>query len=150
LSGNNVLVDKNGTACLVDFGLSAFLPDRMSQALLPTNHICTVPYMAPEYLIFDDEDNITPVFTPKSDVYAFGGIMLQVLEGKVPYYYIQQQAAIINCISRGRTPKRPPTAVVNDNDWNFMQTCWLGDMERRPSDEDILEFLEERARLVQS
>lgn len=149
LSGNNVLVDKNGTACLVDFGLSAFLPDRMSQALLPTNHICTVPYMAPEYLIFDDEDNITPVFTPKSDVYAFGGIMLQVLEGKVPYYYIQKQAAIINCISRGKTPKRPPTAVVNDNDWNFMQTCWLEDMKRRPSDEDILEFVEERARLVQ-
>jgi serine/threonine protein kinase len=70
-------VDKNGTAYLVDFGLSAFLPDRMNQALLPTNHICTVPYMAPEYLIFDDEDNMTPVFTPKSDVYAFEGIMLQ-------------------------------------------------------------------------
>jgi hypothetical protein len=35
--------------------------------------------MAPEYLIFDYEDNTAPVFTPKSesDVYAFGGIMLQ-------------------------------------------------------------------------
>ncbi|KAG1736340.1 kinase-like domain-containing protein [Suillus lakei] len=147
LSGNNVLVDKNGTASLTDFGLSAFLPDRMSQALLPTNHMCTVSYMAPEHLIFDDEDNVSPVFTPKSDVYAFGGIMLQVLEGKVPYHYIRKPAAIINSISRGITPKRPPTSVVSDSDWDFMQICWSGDMKRRPSDEDILEFVEGRARI---
>ncbi|KAG2069805.1 kinase-like protein [Suillus decipiens] len=144
LSGNNVLVDKNGTASLTDFGLSAFLPDRMSQALLPTNHICTVPYMAPEYLMFDDEDNISPVFTPKSDVYAFGGIML-LARGKVPYHYICNQAAIINSISHGKIPRRP--SVIIDSDWSFMQTCWLRDMERRPSDEDILEFVEGRVRI---
>ncbi|KAG1888544.1 kinase-like domain-containing protein [Suillus subluteus] len=140
LSGNNI-VDKNGTASLTDFGLSAFLPDRMSQALLPTNHMCTVPYMAPEHLIFDDEDNISAVFTPKSDTYAFGGIMLQVLEGKVPYHYVRNQAAIINNISRGITPKRLPTSDIIDSDWDFMQTCWSRDMEHRSSDEDVLEFL---------
>lgn len=77
LSGNNILVDKNGKASLADFGLSALLPERTSQALLPTNPTCTAPYMAPEYLIFDDEGNMSLVFTPKSDVYSFGGIMLQ-------------------------------------------------------------------------
>ncbi|KAG1737454.1 kinase-like domain-containing protein [Suillus lakei] len=145
LSGNNVLVDKNGTASLTDFGLSAFLPDKISQALFPTNPTCTVPYMAPEYLTSDGENNLSP----KSDVYSFGGIMLEVLEGKVPYYYIRNQPAIINCISRGIRPKRPPASVVIECDWDFIQRCWLGDMGGRPSDEEILEFVERRA-IIQS
>ncbi|OJA14411.1 hypothetical protein AZE42_07675 [Rhizopogon vesiculosus] len=37
LSGNNVLIDRNGKASLVDFGLSAIVPGRISQALLSTN-----------------------------------------------------------------------------------------------------------------
>ncbi|KAG2033964.1 kinase-like domain-containing protein, partial [Suillus americanus] len=73
LSGNNILVDKNGIASLTDFGLSAFLPVGTSQVLLPTDLTCTVPYMAPEYLTSGDENNVSP----KSDVYSFGGIMLE-------------------------------------------------------------------------
>ncbi|KAG2035109.1 kinase-like domain-containing protein [Suillus americanus] len=145
LSGNNVLVDKNGKASLADFGLSALLPERTSQALLPTNPTCTAPYMAPEYLMFDDEGNMSLVFTPKSDVYSFGGIMLQVLEGKIPYHYIARYEAIIHCISQGIRPKRPLVPVVSDVDWDFIQSCWSRDMEHRPSDEAILEFVEGRA-----
>lgn len=141
LSGNNILVDKNGIASLTDFGLSAFLPVGTSQVLLPTDLTCTVPYMAPEYLTSGDENNVSP----KSDVYSFGGIMLEVLEGKVPYYYIRKQPAIINCISQGIRPKRPPISVVIDCDWDFIQRCWSEHIEGRPSDEDILEFVEVRA-----
>ncbi|KAG2340782.1 kinase-like protein [Suillus weaverae] len=147
LSGNNVLVDKDGKASLTDFGLSALLPERISQALLPTNPGGTAPYMAPECLKLDDEGNGSLVFSPKTDVYSFGGIMLQVLEGKVPYHYIHNHLAIINLISRGTRPKRPPVSVVGDSDWNFIQSCWLEDMERRPSDEAILDFVEGRARV---
>ncbi|KAG1785071.1 kinase-like domain-containing protein, partial [Suillus plorans] len=146
LSGNNVLVDKYGNASLTDFGLSALIPERISQALMPTNCGGTAPYMAPECLALDDEGNESaPVFSPKSDVYSFGGIMLQVLEGKVPYHYVQRYEAIINNISRGKRPRRPLAPIIEDSDWNFIQSCWLEDMGRRPSDEDILEFMEERA-----
>ncbi|KAG2033157.1 hypothetical protein BDR03DRAFT_701144 [Suillus americanus] len=101
--------------------------------------------MAPEYMTLDDEGNESPVFSPKSDVYSFGGIMLQVLEGKVPYHYIRKHVTIISCIVHGIRPKRPPTPVVIDSDWDFIQRCWVEDMERRPSDEDVLEFVEARA-----
>ncbi|KAG2356602.1 kinase-like domain-containing protein, partial [Suillus spraguei] len=77
LSGNNVLVDKDGKASLIDFGLSALHSERISQALVPINAEGTVHYMAPECLTFDDEDNEWSVLSPKSDVYSFGGIMLQ-------------------------------------------------------------------------
>ncbi|KAG1868007.1 kinase-like domain-containing protein, partial [Suillus tomentosus] len=145
LSGNNVLVDENGKASLADFGLSALLPGRMSQALLPTNLTCTAQYMAPEYLKFDGEGNLTPVFTSKSDVYSFGGIMLQVLEGKVPYHYIARYETIMYHIFTGIRPKKPPASVIIDSDWDFIQRCWLEDAECRPSDEDILGFVEGRA-----
>ncbi|KAG1793589.1 kinase-like domain-containing protein [Suillus plorans] len=77
-SDNNVLVDKDGKASFTEFSLSALVPERRSQALVPTNCGGTAPYMAPECLAVDDEDDeSTPVFSPKSDVYSFGGIMLQ-------------------------------------------------------------------------
>ncbi|KAG1868006.1 kinase-like domain-containing protein [Suillus tomentosus] len=145
LSGNNVLVDENGKASLADFGLSALLPGRMSQALLPTNPTCTAQYMAPEYVKFDGEGKLTPVFTSKSDVYSFGGIMLQVLEGKVPYHYIARYETIMYHIFTGIRPKKPPASVIIDSDWDFIQRCWLEDAECRPSDEDILGFVEGRA-----
>ncbi|KAG2108682.1 uncharacterized protein F5147DRAFT_576677, partial [Suillus discolor] len=50
LSGNNVLdvIDKDGKASLTDPGLSALVPERRSQALVPTNCEGPAPYMAPE------------------------------------------------------------------------------------------------------
>ncbi|KAG1906285.1 kinase-like domain-containing protein [Suillus fuscotomentosus] len=119
--------------------------DKNGIALLPTNPTCTAPYMAPEYLIFDDEGNVSLAFSPKSDVYSFGGIMLQVLEGKIPYHYVARYEAIIHCISQGIRPRGPPAPVVGDVDWDFIQSCWSPDMEHRPSGEAILEFVEGRA-----
>ncbi|KAG2060084.1 kinase-like protein [Suillus hirtellus] len=75
---NNVLVDEVGKASLTDFGLSALVPGRISEALMPTDCAGTIAYMAPECLALDDEGNESaPVLSPKSDVYSFGGIMLQ-------------------------------------------------------------------------
>ncbi|KAG2356485.1 kinase-like domain-containing protein [Suillus spraguei] len=140
LTGNNVLVHKNGKASLTDFGLSALLPGRMSQALLPINPACTAQYMAPEYLIFDAKGSFAPDFTWKGDL-----TLLQVLEGKVPYHYILKYESIIYSILKGIRPKRPPGFVIIDGDWHFIQRCWLEDAECRPSTEDILGFVEERA-----
>ncbi|KAG2126886.1 uncharacterized protein EDB93DRAFT_1096852, partial [Suillus bovinus] len=82
----NVLVDKDGKASLADFGLSALVPERRSQALVPTYCGGTAPYMAPECLALDDEGNESaPVFSPKSDVYSFIGIML--LARNLDYQY---------------------------------------------------------------
>ncbi|KAG1808533.1 hypothetical protein EV424DRAFT_199942 [Suillus variegatus] len=105
--------------------------------------------MPPEYLAVDEKGNVpAPVFSPKSDVYSFGGIMLQVLEGKVPYHYISGgYLTLLALILRGRRPERPLAPVIRDGDWNFIQSCWLEDMGRRPSDEDIVEFVEGRARI---
>ncbi|KAG2364535.1 kinase-like domain-containing protein [Suillus spraguei] len=144
LSGNNVLVDQDGKASLSDFGLSLFLPEILSEALVPTNLYGTIAYMPPEYLTSDDDDNPPLVHSTASDVYSFGGIMLLVLEGKPPYYYIRSMMRIMMMKSRGMTPRRPSESVMSDSEWNFLRSCWSEDMDKRPLDCEILAFVEER------
>ncbi|KAG2756848.1 kinase-like protein, partial [Suillus brevipes Sb2] len=157
LAGHTVLVDRNGKASLTNFGLSDVLLEItlwivdpmnfmiMNDALLLTNPASAAPYMAPESLTIDFEDNSSPVLTTASDVYSFGGIMLQVLEGMVPYHDLPSYEIVISFISQGIHPRRQPTSVISDIEWEFIQRCWLKDMDRRPLDSEILPFVEGRA-----
>ncbi|KAG1733216.1 kinase-like domain-containing protein [Suillus paluster] len=146
LSGFNVLIDDDRKARLTDFGLSAFLSARASQALLPTAVGGTPRWMAPENLMPDESDMLS-VFFKASDVYSFGGIMLQVLEGKVPYHYIPN-GGVMRQILQGITPRRPDTPVIIDGDWDFIQRCWSVDAASRPSSTEVVTFMEERATIV--
>ncbi|KAG1897526.1 kinase-like domain-containing protein, partial [Suillus fuscotomentosus] len=146
LSGYNVLID-DGKARLTDFGLSALIPARMSQALLPTVAGGTLQWMTPEYLTADTSD-VSSMFSQASNVYSFGGIMLQVLEGKIPYHYIANTFAIVGKISQGITPRRPAAPVIIDDDWNFIQKCWSQHAVSRPSATDIIAIVEARAMIV--
>ncbi|KAI3825019.1 hypothetical protein L1987_06494 [Smallanthus sonchifolius] len=71
LKSTNILLDKTGTACVSDFGLSAFAP--------PTTAPKSNGYRAPELLTTDPRKT-----TQKSDVYSFGVLLLELLTGKCP------------------------------------------------------------------
>ncbi|KAG1723091.1 kinase-like domain-containing protein [Suillus lakei] len=144
LSGFNVLIDGDGKARLTDFGLSALIPARISQVLLPTAPGGTLHWIAPEYLRADASD-VPSMVSQASDVYSFGGIMLQVLEGKIPYHYIAHTAAIVGQISQGVTPRRPVAPVIIDDDWDFIQQCWSSHAASRPSATEIVTIMEARA-----
>ncbi|KIJ10304.1 hypothetical protein PAXINDRAFT_102055 [Paxillus involutus ATCC 200175] len=147
LSGSNVLVDGKGRACISDFGLSTLLT-QLGGSTFATSHQPpgTLRWTAPELLEFDepeDEDNPPQIIpSPRSDVYSFGRIMLQILTGKVPYHYCTREAQVMNAISKGAIPKRPRQELVTDRQWLFMQRCWnpVDASEPRPCDEEIVEF----------
>ncbi|KIJ09596.1 hypothetical protein PAXINDRAFT_102218 [Paxillus involutus ATCC 200175] len=147
LSGSNVLIDGNGRACISDFGLSTLLTNLGGSTYATSSHAGgTLRWTAPELLdpqVPEDEDNPVDVSpTPQSDVYSFGRIMLQILTGKVPYYYYTREPQVLSAISRGMIPKRPSRALVTDRQWTFMERCWMpvdGD-ESRPGDEEIVQF----------
>ncbi|KAD1124710.1 hypothetical protein E3N88_43260 [Mikania micrantha] len=71
IKSTNILLDRNGTACLSDFGLSAFAP--------PNSAPKSNGYHAPELLTIDARKT-----TEKSDVYSFGVLLLELLTGKCP------------------------------------------------------------------
>ncbi|EEF33744.1 Protein kinase APK1A, chloroplast precursor, putative [Ricinus communis] len=73
LKSSNVLLDKNGVACISDFGLSLLLN--------PVHAIARMGgYRAPEQAEIKR-------LTQKADVYSFGVLLLEVLTGRAPSQY---------------------------------------------------------------
>jgi serine/threonine protein kinase len=75
----NVLIHADGTACIADFGLSLLYSEVMSvtQASYTSSFHGNCRWLAPELL--GQSDNDLPVRPSEhSDIYSFGGIMLQV------------------------------------------------------------------------
>ena len=71
LKPGNVMIDANGTARIMDFGIArALSSDRLSD----TAFFGTPLYMAPEYI--SDK-----VFTPQSDVFSVGMMLYEMLAG---------------------------------------------------------------------
>ncbi|KAF8556027.1 hypothetical protein OG21DRAFT_1521345 [Imleria badia] len=108
----------------------------------------TIRWMAPELLdlrvpeneLEEEASHVLP--TTHSDVYSFGGVMLQTLSGKVPYHYYAREMQVVHAVSRGITPTRPSGALVTERRWAFIQRCWstVDIVRTRPSSEEIVDF----------
>ncbi|XP_062196798.1 probable receptor-like protein kinase At1g80640 [Phragmites australis] len=74
IKSSNILLDTNFNAKISDFGLAIYGGDHNKDDIKPSG---TVGYVAPEYLL-DGQ------LTEKSDVYAFGVVLLELLLGRKP------------------------------------------------------------------
>ncbi|KAF3442838.1 hypothetical protein FNV43_RR16756 [Rhamnella rubrinervis] len=73
IKASNILVDKDFTPKLGDFGLSKILIDNKSH--ISTRVAGTLGYLAPEYAM-------SGRLTRKSDVYSFGVLLLEIVSGR--------------------------------------------------------------------
>ena len=73
VKSSNILLDKNGVACISDFGLALLLNPVHATARLGG-------YRAPEQLEIKR-------LSQKADVYSFGVLLLEVLTGRAPSQY---------------------------------------------------------------
>ncbi|KAG0703878.1 kinase-like domain-containing protein [Suillus ampliporus] len=137
-TGPNVLIHGDGTACVADFGLSLMYSEVISasQASWTSTLKGNMRWMAPELLVEGEEG---PPARPskQSDIYSFGGIMLQVLTNKVPYYHLTNDAAIILCIAKLQMPSRSRYPVLSDKYWQVIEQCWSANPQDRPSTESL-------------
>ncbi|KAG1724435.1 kinase-like protein, partial [Suillus paluster] len=145
LTGPNVLIHGDGTACLADFGLSLVYSEAMSTSLASWSSAFhgNFRWLAPELL--GEPDNELPTRPSKySDIYSFGGIMLHVCLGNLrpptdvitPYYYLRD-AAVIQRIGIGAKPLRSRYPVLSDEYWTLIEECWSTAIQDRPSAEGI-------------
>ncbi|KAG1852937.1 kinase-like domain-containing protein [Suillus tomentosus] len=141
LTGNNVLIDRDGTAFLADFGLPGTLTrlPGMTYLAMSQHRPGALKWAAPE--LFTAEDS-TSRFTTQSDIYSFGSIMLQVLTGDLPWCHLTSEQQMYRVIFERKQHPRPADHSITDQHWNLMTSCWSENPFDRPSAKEALQFID--------
>lgn len=106
LKPGNILMTKDGEPLLADFGLAKFIDESVnitdSEAVLGT-----LPYMSPEYVTGDKSAD-----PKKSDLWALGVILYELLTGKLPFES-QQRIALFQKIANSshKSPRSVNTTL---------------------------------------
>jgi hypothetical protein len=95
----NVMITKDGFVKIVDFGIAKLLG--VTGPTQAGSTLGTVSYMSPEQVAGEDAE-------PRSDVFALGAVLYEMLTGSLPFRG-ENQWAVMNAITN-REPD-PPSAV---------------------------------------
>ncbi|XP_059668143.1 probable LRR receptor-like serine/threonine-protein kinase IRK [Cornus florida] len=94
LKSANVLMDDSGEAKVGDFGLARLLP-MLDRCILSSKIQSALGYMAPEFACK------TVKITEKCDVYGFGVLTLEVVTGRKPVEYMEDDVVVLCDMVRG-------------------------------------------------
>lgn len=94
MKSSNVLIDCSGEPKVGDFGLAALLPS-LDRHVLSGKIQSALGYMAPEFACQ------TVKITEKCDVYGFGILVLEVVTGKKPVEYMEDDVVVLCDMVRG-------------------------------------------------
>jgi len=130
LKALNLLVDKNGTVKVADFGISQmnFSKDGAEKAATES-YFGSTAWVAPE--IFQGQ-----IFTAKSDVYSFAVVLWEILTCEIPWKGVNG-AVVINKVSKKKErPEIPESCTPKLR--KLIENCWHPDIDVRPSFSEIL------------
>ncbi|KAK5582594.1 hypothetical protein RB653_004179 [Dictyostelium firmibasis] len=144
LKSPNVLLSmKDGvyTAKVGDFGLSSRMFIQALKHKLRNFPVGNITWVAPEILREEE-------YTVKSDVYAFGLILHELLTRKHPYREFNYSMVSLqeDAIKNGLRPTISPsyTQTVTGHEYcGLIQDCWDSDIERRPTFNKIVKRIKQ-------
>ncbi|KAG8748759.1 hypothetical protein FRC11_011940, partial [Ceratobasidium sp. 423] len=136
LKGENVLISSEGAAVVSDFGGSLLKNRSLKIVPLEKGLSLTSRWAAPELFEGDGDETLN---TRESDIYALGMTILEAISGRLPWYWITREAAIIRqvCSSKNQH-KRPEDEIpTNSRDgdklWSLFTACWSYKPDERPT-----------------
>nr|ABG54348.1 flag-tagged protein kinase domain of putative mitogen-activated protein kinase kinase kinase [synthetic construct] len=133
LKSSNLLVDRNWTVKVADFGLSRI----KHETYLTTNGRGTPQWMAPEVLRNEAADE-------KSDVYSFGVVLWELVTEKIPWENLNAMQ-VIGAVGFMNQRLEVPKDV--DPQWiALMESCWHSEPQCRPSFQELMDKLRELQR----
>ncbi|KAK6130532.1 hypothetical protein DH2020_035713 [Rehmannia glutinosa] len=129
LKSPNLLVDKNWTVKVCDFGLSRF----KANTFISSKSVAGTPeWMAPEFLRGEPSNE-------KSDVYSFGVILWELITMQQPWSGLSP-AQVVGAVAfqnrRLSIPQNTSPILVS-----LMESCWADDPAQRPSFTNIVDTL---------
>lgn len=129
LKSPNLLVDKNWTVKVCDFGLSRF----KANTFISSKSVAGTPeWMAPEFLRGEPSNE-------KSDVYSFGVILWELATMQQPWNGLSP-AQVVGAVAfqnrRLAIPQNTSPVLAS-----LMESCWADDPAQRPSFANIVESL---------
>ncbi|CAM0874162.1 unnamed protein product [Alopecurus aequalis] len=131
LKSSNLLVDKNWTVKVADFGLSRL---KLETFLTTKTGKGTPQWMAPEVLRNEPSNE-------KSDVYSYGVVLWELVTQKIPWDTLNTMQ-VIGAV--GFMDHRLDIPSDIDPQWaSMIESCWDSDPQRRPSFQELLERLRE-------
>jgi len=137
----NILINNEGQACLADFAnlnLLATLSDQTNTSSVP--QVGSVRWMSPELLAPDQFDSTGSRPTEKSDCYALGMVIYEVLAGEAPFSR-WRELTILWKVLEGERPVR--LQGFPDHIWEMVERCWGQKPNDRPSLDAVLHCLRE-------
>ncbi|KAL6064801.1 Dual specificity protein kinase [Balamuthia mandrillaris] len=134
LKAANLLVDRNWTVKVADFGLSVVKKDA-AEKKEKHGPIGTPLWMAPEVLMNKEYDE-------KADVYSFGIVLWELLCGQDPWQEIESLVDLVEAVCLEH--KRPPLPKsIPQSLRDLVNACWHPEPEKRPSFEELIPRFDE-------
>ncbi|ONK55303.1 uncharacterized protein A4U43_UnF5270 [Asparagus officinalis] len=129
LKSPNLLVDKNWSVKVCDFGLSRF----KANTFISSKSVAGTPeWMAPEFLRGEPTNE-------KSDVYSFGVILWELLTMQQPWSGLSPAQVVGAVAFQNRRLSIPQN--VSPELVALMESCWADDPKQRPSFSSIVDSL---------
>ncbi|KAJ0234146.1 Protein kinase family protein [Hirschfeldia incana] len=129
LKSPNLLVDRNWTVKVADFGLSRI---KHETYLTSKSGKGTPQWMAPEVLRNESADE-------KSDIYSFGVVLWELATGKIPWETLNSMQ-VIGAVGFMNQRLEIPKDI--DPRWiSLIESCWHSDTKLRPTFQELMEEL---------
>ena len=148
---DNILIDDVGNYLITDFGVSTRARSTLRKSVVSSSVGGTTAYMGPERF------SRQPAPTKASDVWSFGSMCYELLEGEVPFGEIgggmQKSGAEIPALQAHVSDalKYTITKMLQKETWDRPTAATLVEWAKNPSDIEIdYALLEEDAALVAS
>ena len=135
LKPSNILVDRNGRATLLDFGIAKLISEDDTSRTKTTLRALTPDYAAPEQFTGGE-------VTTSVDVYALGGLLYELIAGRLPFDHARGSALEIERNIREQgvpTFSRLESLITQDErqsiaeargvSWRRLQRSIAGDLE---------------------